>query len=468
MVIRFSLFIFLWLAVVSHSTGQEDSDRFEKKSVPAGFSYKEWKNMSRRWQPYSSWALIANKENVSAEGQVTWLNDTLLVLQQNRFLPNAAFNQQDYILLNIKDIIRIDLRESGHPYKGLISGMISGTIPGVLTGLILAQGWTIIPAIVLGTVTGAGGGLVGSVIQKAARSEELSPQNGIWNPAQMRMLKKSSLFSDSLPYVFKELMFLEGAENPAETAGKSDREGFESIIPYSNALQKAFPDNKWTLSFGSGLMTHSIRKKLQNWYISPLWGPPDGYYETRISLQADLARKIGKQFETGLLVNFIPGDISYSYLYKTLPDFNVSYSFNHSFKQAIIGIYGGYLLRPPGRFYSQRLTGTIQAGLVASDIYEHFYYQWRQLDDMTKEGDKLSQIHYWRPGGLIRLKAAYHLIPGFSFNIAAEGFWIRHVQFNERTILPVTANGPQSISMHRLNFSNVQLLAGINIHFMNK
>jgi hypothetical protein len=197
--------------------------------------------------------------------------------------------------------------------------------------------------------------------------------------------------------------------------------------------------------------------------MEPMLGPPTYYFETRIFLQADIARRIGNRFQAGALFNLVPGDISYSSFSKNLPEYGIRYDFNHIFKQTIIGLFGGYLLQPTDRFLSHRFQGSIQAGPVLSDIYEHFYYQWSTLDN-TLHADKLTQVHIWKPGAFLRLRAEYFLIPGLSLTFGAQGFWIQPVHFENRTIVPESVYGPIYVTMHKLNFSSLQVLGGISVH----
>jgi hypothetical protein len=446
------LFVSLVLTGMQPAYSQVNMPVNNSLSLPTGFSYEQWESMTKRWQPYSSWIKAYLKDGRIVEGQVTWLSDSVILIQKNRLLPTGAFNPGDYEQVPVVDIEKVSLRESGHPYQGLIIGALLGAVPGAVTGLILAQGWTVIPAIVFGAVTSAAGGLVGSKIQKGARQEEIHPMEGTLSASSLKTLKRSSLFRDSVPAPFL-------------TTEDRTREGFEIMIPYSAPLNKAFPDNKWSLSVNTSLITNDVRKKIQVWHMAPIWGPAEGYYETRIGLEASLSRKIGRQLEAGVLLNTVPGDVSYTYFNKYLEELGVDYQYNRSFHQNTIGVFTGWRLGPSGRFYAQRLSGSIQAGALLSDVYEHFYYQWRKLSDYNIGGEKLTQTHHWLPGGLVKVKADYHLIPGFSLNIAAEAFWIKPLWFSERTVLPETEYGPLSMPAHKLNFSNFQLCGGFSVHF---
>jgi hypothetical protein len=199
--------------------------------------------------------------------------------------------------------------------------------------------------------------------------------------------------------------------------------------------------------------------------LNPLWGPPELYYETRIGLEADLARRIGKRFQAGALLLMVPGDISSSFFNQYLPEWNVNYSYNHHFAQSTFGLYGGWLLHPANRFRTKGLEASIQVGAVVSDIYEHFYFQWNAIDNVAATGETFIREHHYQPGGMLRLKSSWYLIPGFSIDSGIEGFLIRKVLFNERTVLPETAYGPAYITRHTLNFSNVQCFVGFSLHW---
>ncbi|MFO7616309.1 MAG: hypothetical protein R6V75_03585 [Bacteroidales bacterium] len=451
---RFLPLLFIGFLVFSaqpvHS--QDFSATRHSSTVPNGFSYEQWETMTKRWQPYSAWATLVFKEGRVVEGQVVWVDESWILLQKNRLLPAISFSSDQHEKIAIADLVGIRFQESGHPYQGLIIGMLAGILPGAVTGLILAQGWTVIPAIVFGAVTSAGGGFVGSKIQKSARREEIRLENGTLDGSDLRLLKKSRLFRDSMPTLWTSSM-------------GGTREDFERLMDYSATLSRAFPDNKWSWSVNTSLITNDIRKKIQVWHLSPFWGPADGYYETRIGLETSLTRKIGKQFEAGVLFQTVPGDVSYTYLNRYSLELGVDYQYNRSFHQNTLGVFAGWRIGPAGRYYSQKLRGTIQAGALLSDVYEHFYYQWHKLNDWTVEGEKLTQTHHWLPGAMLKLKADYYLIPGFSLFVAAEAFWIKSLWFNERTILPETEYGPQSIPAHKLNFSNFQLCGGFSVHF---
>jgi hypothetical protein len=375
-----------------------------------------------------------------------------MILQLNREVTMIPAYPSDYLIVNFKDIQSIRLIRGGHPFKGLIYGMLVGAVPGAVTGLILAQGWTIVPAIVFGAVTAGGGGWAGSGIQKALRKEIITPIEIPVHSGQLELLKKTALFPDSLPVGWN-------AASPV----RRDIQSVEGLLSSSVKMRKAFPDNKWSLSVQAGLMTNNVRKKLQVWYMEPLWGPPDGYYETRIILQADLARRMGKRFEAGALFNMVPGDVGYAHLQKRNIDFGVDYYTVHLFHQSTFGLYAGYLLQPTDRFMTHRFQGSLQAGAVVSNIYEHFYYNWATLDN-TQSGEKLTQTNYWKPGGFLRAKAEYYLIPGFALTFGAQGFWIQRVQFEQKEILPVTSYGPLAVPSHKIGFSSVQVTAGVSVH----
>lgn len=422
------------------------------QEIPAGLSYETWDRMNSRWESYMSWATVEMKDGTTIEGQVTRVTDNQIILQLTRAIPMIPADPADYVTVSFSDIQSIRLIRGGHPYQGLILGMLAGAIPGAVTGLILAQGWTVVPAIVFGAITAGGGGWIGTIIQKANRKENFT---SIYTPVQPELLdrmKKTALFRDSLPAGWN-----------ATPPVRPDIQSVEGLLSSSVKLRKAFPDNKWSLSVQTGLMTNNVRKKLQVWFMEPLWGPPDGYYETRIILQADLARRIGKRFEAGALFNIVPGDVGYAHFRQRNIDFGVDYYYVHLFHQSTYGLYAGYLLQPTDRFLTHRFRGSLQAGAVVSNIYEHFYYNWATLDN-TQNGEKLTQTNYWKPGGFLRAKAEYFLIPGFSLTFGAQGFWIRRVQFEEREILPVTNYGPEYIPAHKLGFSSMQVTAGVSIH----
>jgi hypothetical protein len=421
------------------------------EKVPHGISWAEWKKMNERWQPYATQLYIQKNDGSTIEGQLTWMNDSLLMVQKNFNLPDGLMNPADYAMVPVRDIASMKVRMGGHPYQGLIIGMLAGVIPGFVTGAILAQGWTIIPAIVFGVITAGGGGVAGSFIQKAHRKQSFEINAGELTSRTAARMKKSALFPN-------ELIPL------PSRSGVAILPDFENLMEQSRTLRKAFPDNPYSISIHTTLMTNSVRKRLQNWYMSPLFGPADLYYETRIGLQADIARRIGTRFQAGVLFQMFPGDISSSFFNKNLPEWNVYYQYNHHFKQTTLGVYGGWLLQPAHRFWARRMEASIQVGAVVSDVYEHFYFQWNALDDYSKTDETFIRKHNFQPGAMLRLKSSWYLIPGFSIDAGLEGFLIKRITFNERTVLPETTYGPASIPGHRLNFSNLQGFLGFSIH----
>ena len=64
------------------------------------------------------------------------------------------------------------IRLGGQPYQGLIIGILAGVIPGFIAGAILAQGWTIIPAIILGAITAGGGGATGRLRKNKGKASD--------------------------------------------------------------------------------------------------------------------------------------------------------------------------------------------------------------------------------------------------------------------------------------------------------
>jgi hypothetical protein len=442
---RFRYFFFLLLLLAVRPVAAQ--------TIREGVSYETWDRMGKRWKSYMGWVEIELKNGQKAEGQLTSVTENAIVVQTNSKIPVFPIDVSQVDTLDFSRINMIRLKQPGHPYQGMILGAMAGAVPGAVTGLILAQGWTVIPAIVFGTVTAAGGGLTGHLIQKAARREQVDLNNMPISQKSLRMLEKSALFRDSFPGGLI-------SENPE----KLDIKGFETHIQSSPWLQKAFPDNRWSLTVQTGLMTNNIRKKLQTWFLEPFWGPPQSYFETRIVLQADITRRLGRRFLAGALLNMAPGDISSAHFSRYDNQLGVYYGYTHIFEQTVFAFYGGYLIQPSDRFLSHRLQGSIQAGLAASDIYEHFYYNWNTLD-YQHQGDKLTQVHFWRPGGFIRLRADYYLIPGLSLNLSGQVFVIKPVRFENREILPETIYGPQYIPMHKLNFTNIQVNAGFAWHF---
>jgi hypothetical protein len=430
---------------------QEAKSGITLESVPHGISWQAWKKMNDRWQPYSTRVFIQKNDGSSAEGQLTWMSDSLIMIQKNFDLPDGLMNPAGYTVIPVGQIALMKVRLGGQPFKGLIIGMLTGVIPGFVTGAILAQGWTIIPAIVFGAVTSGGGGAAGTLIQKAGRKQTLEIKSGELTGSTYRRLKHSALFPIELPKL------------PSRTGGALLPD-FENLVKESVTIRHAFPDNPFTFSIHSSIMTNSVRKRLQNWYMSPLWGPPDAYYETRIGLEADFSRRIGKRFQAGILFQLFPGDISSTFFDNYLPEWNVSYSYTHHFKQTTFGVYGGWLLQPTDPYWATRLEVTIQAGAVVSDVYEHFYFQWYTIDSYHT-GETFVQKHNFQPGAFMRIKTSWYLIPGFSIDTGMEGFLIKRVLINERTVLPETAYGPEYITRHKLNFSNLQGFIGFSIHF---
>jgi hypothetical protein len=420
--------------------------------VPHGISWHAWEKMNKRWQPYATRVNITKNDGSVVEGQLTWMSDSLLMVQKNFDLPDGLMNPENYAMVAVHDIATMKVRIGGHPYQGLIIGILTGIIPGFVTGAILAQGWTILPAIIFGTITAGGGGVVGSLIQKANRKQTFELKAVELSGRTYRKMKKSALFPDEL------------VKLPARSGG-AELPDFENLVKQSPTMNRAFPDNPFAISIQTTLMTNSIRKRLQNWYLSPLWGPPDPYYETRIGLQADVSRRIGKRFQAGMLFQMFPGNISSAFFDKTLPEWNVSYSYNHHFTQNTFGIYGGWLLQPTDTYWATRLEGSIQVGAVVSDVYEHFYFNWTALDNYERKGETFIRQHHFQPGAMLRLKSSWYLIPGFSIDAGLEGFLIKRITFEQRTVLPETSLGPTYIPFHRLNFSNLQGFLGLSVHF---
>jgi hypothetical protein len=421
------------------------------QQIPQGVSYETWNRMQKRWDSYQSRVQLELTDGAKAEGQLILADDQGLVILSNSRIPVFPLPEQELNRYNYNYIRQIKLVKGGHPYQGLIIGGLTGIIPGAVTGIILAQGWTVIPGIVLGAITGAGGSWAGAALQKAGRKEtfDLNQEN---QPKMVKTLRSSALLESALPDP--------GKLKPLDSI---DIHGFEAQLPFSSKLMKAFPDNPWGISVQTGLMTNNIRKKLQNWFLAPMWGPPSGYYETRLILQADISHRIGKRFEGGVLFNFAPGDISYSYFDKYAPEYGLTYSYTHIFHQTNVALYGGYLLQPSDRFLSHRFRGSVQIGAVVSDIYEHFYFQWNRVNT-TESSDDLTQRHFYKPGLFLRTSGSYFLIPGFSLDFGIETFVVSPVLFEERTVLPISEYGPQYIPRHELNFSSLQLTAGFKIH----
>lgn len=449
--LRHAISILSLLILSLPTVSQTPVTSLPRAPIPYGFSYEQWEAMNKRWQPYSSWINAIYLDGTTIEGQLIKMSDSYILLQTNKLLPDGSFNTPQHLEIRLADLAKMQLRESGHPYKGLIIGLLAGAAPGAVTGLILAQGWTYIPALIFGTITGAVGGFTGSRIQRSARREEIDIVNGMLSDKSRALLEKSSLFQQELPPGFP-------------STSNMNRETFEQMIPYSPSLDKAFPEKKWSLSVNTSLITNNLRKKIFIWHMAPLWGPPDGYYETRIGLEANLTRKVGPHFEVGALIHTVPGDVAYTYLDRHSEELGLDYQYNRSFHQNTFGIFGGWRIEPSGRFYNQRFRGSVQTGFLLSDVFEHFYNQWNNFDDYEINTGHLTRKHYWRPGLLLKVKADYYLIPGFSIFIAGEGFWLRAIEFEQRTLLPETRKGPFEMTYHRLNFSNFQLCAGFSVH----
>ncbi|MFA6482801.1 MAG: hypothetical protein WCW62_09505, partial [Bacteroidales bacterium] len=345
------LLVCIFLLTQQNIFAQQENQAIPLEKVPHGISWQAWEKMNARWQPYSTRVFIQKNDGSTVEGQLTWMSESLLMVQLNFDLPDGLMNPADYAMVPVMDIASMKVRLGGHPYQGLIIGLLAGVIPGFVTGAILAQGWTIIPAIVFGAVTAAGGGVAGSFIQKANRKQTFEIRAAELSGNTFRRMKKSALFPDEL------------IKLPVRT-GEARLPDFENLVKQSATLDRAFPDNPYALSIHTTLMANSVRKRLQNWYLSPLWGPPDPYYETKIGLQADLSRRIGSRFQAGMLFQLFPGDISSSFFIKNLPEWNVYYQYNHHFKQTTFGIYGGWLLQPADKYWAKRLEGSIQIGAV--------------------------------------------------------------------------------------------------------
>jgi hypothetical protein len=443
--------ILLLLLLQLPAYGQKVDTRINPDAVPRGISWHDWEQMNKRWQPFSTRVFIQKKDGTTLEGQLTWMSDSQMMVQKDFLLPNGVMDPANYEQVRISQITSMKVRIGGQPFTGLINGLLIGAIPGAVTGAILAQGWTVIPAIVMGAITAGGGGALGARIQKAGRKQELVIEAEELSGRTFKRIKKSALFPETAP-----------------TLGKGSPEanlpGFESMLNESRTLRRAFPVRPFSISVSSTLMTNSIRKRLQTRYLSPLFGPADPYYETRIGLQADVTRKIGKRFEAGALLQLFPGNISSSFFQKYLPEWDVSYNYNHHFTQTTFGIYGGWLLQPADRYWASRLELSLQAGAVLSDVYEHFYFQWTRISDYQVKGETFIQKHNLVPGAMMRLKASWYLIPGISIDAGMEGFLIKRIWFEQRDVLPQTAYEPLYIGRHRLNFSNLQGSLGLSIH----
>jgi len=410
------------------------------------FTPQQWSWMEKRWNQYITWLDIHTTGGQTHSGQLIRLDSASVLIQPDHQIVTNPESPSNWISIPLDQISDIDVKRGGHPYQGLLIGGVAGAPPGIIGGAILAMGWSIIPPIVLGTITTVAGGWVGQKIQQKSRTGHYDFADTASKSRFVTRLQTRALLD---PF--------DSTDAPLPSPNSQ-------ILAY-RLSPLIYPVNPWSLSLRTGPLTNRVRDHLMRWYDGYIWGPVSKYYEYQIAVDLGIARRVDPRMQIGLQFNMVPGDVGYFYIDKHLPDFDISYNMNLHFEQQSLGLFAGYLLQPCGRFMDHRLEGSINGGIAVSHIFEHFYLQWNRISQYEQSGETFTRTSRFIPGLFMMLDADYYLIPGISINAGITGYWFQKADFGQRDVLPETVKGPLYIPAYRVQFSNIQAMIGVKVHF---
>ena len=434
--ILFSIvFVVLYANLYSQNAVIEDSE-----TASGEFTESEWKKIQKRWDKYQPRADIILLTGDTITGQLIYANENKIVLYPGNSIMLNTDQFADLIHVTIKDIDEIFLMKGGPASVGLVTGIIIGGTSGFLIGVLVGQGWTILPAILLGTGGAAGGAWLGAKVQRLVRTSTLEmDKDGSGYKRKQAKLHRSAVYRDSMMY-FQDIY---------------------QMMDHSKIMRRCFPKKHFRVSLGLSAGFNTTKDDLTEMLESTKLPPMNEFRHKPLAFEFyDFSWRFANRYIAG--VSMFVNSGSYTHLYYSDYTDNSSLYYNYDIQFYGVLIYCDYTIKPVSRFFTKPIEFTTGVGISYASPTVIFHYSYAyDYDEFFYEYHEMHNIF----GVQLRAAFYYYLFPGLSVSIGLQGNIYQNITI-PAMVLPthdpaVTIDIPE----HKLHFSSLRVKSGISIYF---
>lgn len=399
----------------------------KQKDVHDMFTEAEWEKIQKKWdvkQPHADVILITGD---TISGQLIYANnETIIIYPSNELMINPdQFN--DMVRIPINDINRVDLlkMKEGSNTVGMVTGMIIVGTTGVITGLIMADGWSYIPAIALGAGGIALGGWIGSKIQKAERnSTVIIDTNAKKN--KINRFQNLSIYNDTVFY-----------------------QDINQMRKHSKIMRRAFPKKRFRIYFGLNVGSSATTKTLIEPYNSTDRPTIKEHGYTIMYFDFfNISWRFANRYIVGWNYFKSRDDCTLIHYNDPAGETKKSYHYYNNANGTIL--YLDYVIKPITKYFTKHTEFSVGAGLLHLKPDVHYIYNsWDNLKNNTEYFQKEYSIY----GLQLRAAAYYYIFPGMSISVGLLGNIYQSITINS-IIIPE----------HTLKFNSIRATFGIGFY----
>ena len=438
--IRYKIIFSLILVILCVNLYSQDVATEYPETKSGEFTKLEWEKIQKRWDKYQPRTDIVLLAGDTITGQLIYANEYEIVLYPSNKIMLNTDQFAELIHVPIKDIGEVYLMKGGLTSTGLITGIIVGGVSGFVVGMLVGQGWTIIPAIILGTSGAAGGAWLGSKIQKSLRTSSLDMEkSGSDHKRKKTKLRRSAVYRDSLIYY----------------------QDIYQMTDNSKPMRRCFPKKHFRVSFGVSMGFNTTKDDLTEMFESTTLTPMDEFRHEPLAFEFyDFSWRFLNRYIAGVSIFLNKGN--YTYLFHSDYYNNGSSYYSYTIQMFGAHIYGDYVIKPVNRFFTKPIEFTAGMGILYSSPSVTFNYSY--YFDSDEFYYRYNENHNIL-GVQLRAAFYYYPFPGFSISFGLQGNIYEKVTI-PAMVLPthnpaVTHNIPE----HKLQFSSIRIKSGISIYF---
>ncbi|RUA28705.1 MAG: hypothetical protein DSY76_04105 [Bacteroidetes bacterium] len=435
---RYLLLLFWLLTAVNLFSQNNDTIR---QNNSRAFSESKWNSIQDRWDKKQPHAQIILHSGEKIQGQIIYANSEKIVLYPGSeiMVKPSQFSDTIQIPMGRIETILLAKTKKETTLAGSLTGIAIGGGIGVSSGIIIGGGWTILPAIALGTVGIAGGWWIGSKIQKKINHKIINLDSNITNK-ELKVIRKYAIYKKDT-ILYKEI---------------------NQMRAHSDVLKRVFPKKHFRIY--SGISSGGFLACKND--ILPVFEATDlpeieEYRSAAVNIEI---LNLSWRFKNRYIVGGSMFQYSDIYLFsRSNPTANSSLDYNYSIQTFGTSLYSEYVIKPIDEYFSKRTEFSAGIGLLhlRPSFQLHYSYYNNPHEYYTDYKDVLSVY-----GLQLRASAAYYLFPGFSFSVGIQGNIFQNATIN--ALYLKTSSDPNTsikLAEHTLSFNSLRATAGIGIHF---
>lgn len=429
---------------------------------------KQIEKEKAKWERQRINSTIIDKKGQTFEGQILYLNDSLVYqyLSREAYKPDELLNST--IKFNIDDIEQINIYRKGQTLRGLkIASLwgVAGTLAltflteesawGRLWNLFGATIWVMPVSSLTGVIVGSG-----KKIDVQYKSDEPYWKNAL----VFNSINKYALYPTNPPpglFVNNKLNINSRNEFVLNEKGYN-----KDIISYNKSKSPSHV-SKFHIQTGVGLsvnyLKHVLRNDLKN----------IGYYEDEIRdpLLNDLNLDLGFAYQIDknlrLFLNFQPKSYWTEGLYKQKLN-NQYFVLTDTYSYGSITALGvNYIFGSVTRDLNKRLEILFGMGVAYSSLTVDHSLLIAQFDKFsTSIYESNDMVFYQNKLGIkTQIELDYYLSRNFSLYLKTGMFYLPHLTIPELSVTSEYLNLTGTLNAHQTNISTINCSVGLKVHF---